>query len=65
MRLLPPTDIPSWLMVVGLVSPPISKVFLVESPILAVVVDPDFVLKRPWRALISSSLLEIFDWTAL
>ena len=45
-RLPPETEIPDWSIVVGFVVGPISKVFFVESPILAVVVDPDFVLIR-------------------
>ena len=60
-RFPPDTEIPDWSIVVGFVVGPISKVFFVESPILAVVVDPDLVLIRPWRALISVSLLEMLE----
>ncbi len=52
---------PFWLIVVGLLVGPISKIFFVESPILVVVVDPVFVLIRLWSEVISVSLLEIFD----
>ena len=45
-RFPPETEIPDWSIVVGFVVGPISKVFFVESPILAVVVEPDFVLIR-------------------
>ena len=60
-RFPPDTEIPDWFIVVGLVVGPISKMFLVESPILAVVVEPDLVLIKLWSPLISVSLLEIFD----
>ena len=46
-RFPPETDIPDWSIVVGFVVGPISKVVFVASPILAVVVEPDFVLIRP------------------
>ena len=42
-RFPPDTEIPDWFIVVGLVVDPISRIFLVESPILAVVVEPDVV----------------------
>ena len=54
-RFPPDTEIPDWFIVVGLVVGPISKMFLVESPILAVVVEPDLVLIKLWSPLISVS----------
>ena len=60
-RFPPDTEIPDWFIVVGLVVGPISRIFLVESPILAVVVEPDLVLIKLWSPLISVSLLEILE----
>ena len=60
-RFSPDTEIPDWLIVVGLVVGPISRIFFVESPILAVVVEPDLVLIKLWSPLISLSLLEILE----